>query len=248
MTGDGTAMLRLADFGADRDRTAPTRRTAPSPSTPSTAWTTRWSPTRRPCGPRTSSCARLSPTLGYYFAYGGTNCKDWPYKNVRTPAPVEYKGSAPIVVVGTTGDPATPVEWASALRKQLGNAVAADLEGRRPHGLRPLQQLHRQRRGRVPDRRQGAGGQHRLLSRRSRSRARLILTRAPGLHYSYLLHDPPGSPEFHAVASLAQLVERLTRNEKVASSILAGSSGRTPYFRCFSGDTGFFAGSAEIAA
>ena len=34
-----------------------------------------------------------SPTLGYYFAYGGTNCKDWPYKNVRTPAPAEYKGS-----------------------------------------------------------------------------------------------------------------------------------------------------------
>jgi hypothetical protein len=42
------------------------------------------------------------------------------------------------------------------------------------------------------------------------------------------LHDPPGSPGLHVVASLAQLVERLTRNEKVASSILAGSSGRTP--------------------
>jgi hypothetical protein len=44
------------------------------------------------------------------------------------------------------------------------------------------------------------------------------------------LHDPPGFPGFHAVASLAQLVERLTRNEKVASSILAGSSQKNPVF------------------
>ena len=63
-----------------------------------------------------------APTLGYFFAYGGANCADWPYKNVRTPSAVEYSGSTPIVVVGTTGDPATPVEWASELRKQLGNA------------------------------------------------------------------------------------------------------------------------------
>ena len=70
-----------------------------------------------------------APILGKYFAYGGTNCKDWPYKNVRTPAPVEYTGSTDIVVVGTTGDPATPVEWASSLRKQLGQASLLTWEG-----------------------------------------------------------------------------------------------------------------------
>ena len=72
---------------------------------------------------------QASPTLGYFFAYGGTNCKDWPYKNVRTPAPVEYNGSHHIVVIGTTGDPATPVEWASELRKQLGNASLLTWQG-----------------------------------------------------------------------------------------------------------------------
>ncbi|MCB5273239.1 Carboxylesterase B [Arthrobacter sp. SO5] len=72
---------------------------------------------------------QVSPTLGYYFAYGGANCKDWPYKNVRTPAPAEYKGSSEILVVGTTGDPATPVEWASSLRKQLGNAALLTWQG-----------------------------------------------------------------------------------------------------------------------
>lgn len=70
-----------------------------------------------------------SPTMGYYFAYGGSNCKDWPYQSSRTPAPVEYQGSAEIVVIGTTGDPATPVEWASSLRKQLGKASLLTWQG-----------------------------------------------------------------------------------------------------------------------
>ncbi len=127
--GDGTGMMRLADFGADRD--------------PNGTYTSNSSFAFNaincldyPMDSGTASMRaedqklrQLSPTLGYYFAYGGTNCKDWPYKNVRTPAPVEYKGSAPIVVVGTTGDPATPVEWAGALRKQLGNASLLTWKG-----------------------------------------------------------------------------------------------------------------------
>ncbi|MFF1883917.1 alpha/beta hydrolase [Pseudarthrobacter sp. NPDC058196] len=70
-----------------------------------------------------------SPTFGYFFAYGGTSCADWPYKNVRTPQAVEYSGSSPIVVIGTTGDPATPVDWAASLRKQLGNASLLTWKG-----------------------------------------------------------------------------------------------------------------------
>lgn len=70
-----------------------------------------------------------SPTFGSFLAYGGTTCLDWPHKNVRTPEPVEYSGEAPIVVIGTTGDPATPVEWATSLRKQLGNASLVTWEG-----------------------------------------------------------------------------------------------------------------------
>jgi pimeloyl-ACP methyl ester carboxylesterase len=70
-----------------------------------------------------------SPTLGYYFAYGGVTCAGWPYKNLRTPAPVEYTGKSPIVVIGTTGDPATPLDWAASLRKQLGNASLLTWKG-----------------------------------------------------------------------------------------------------------------------
>ncbi|WP_427133872.1 alpha/beta hydrolase [Pseudarthrobacter sp. S9] len=129
MAGDGTSMLQLADFGADREPNG----------TYSSNSTFAFNAINCLDYPMVSDTASMrtedqklrqeSPTLGYYFAYGGSNCKDWPYKNVRTPAPVEYKGSAPIVVVGTTGDPATPVEWAGALRKQLGNASLLTWKG-----------------------------------------------------------------------------------------------------------------------
>ena len=129
MKGDLSPMLRLSDFGADREPNG-------SYSANSTFAFTAINCLDYPMSSDTAAMRaeeqqlrQLSPTLGYYFAYGGTSCKDWPYKNLRTPAPVEYKGSTEIVVIGTTGDPATPVEWASALRKQLGTASLLTWKG-----------------------------------------------------------------------------------------------------------------------
>jgi len=122
MTGDVSLMLRLADLGADR---GPDGKYTSNSTFAFNAINCLDYPMVSDTAAMRAEEQRLmqaSPTLGYFFAYGGTNCVDWPYKNVRTPAPVEYSGAAPIVVVGTTGDPATPVEWAASLRKQLGNA------------------------------------------------------------------------------------------------------------------------------
>ncbi|MHA7223501.1 alpha/beta hydrolase [Arthrobacter sp. RHLT1-20] len=129
LKGDVTPMLRLADLGADREPNG-------SYSANSTFAFTAVNCLDYPMVTDTAGMRadeqqlrQDSPTLGYSFAYGGTNCADWPYKNVRTPAPVEYKGSTEILVVGTTGDPATPVEWATSLRKQLGNASLLTWKG-----------------------------------------------------------------------------------------------------------------------
>ncbi|MCO4274816.1 alpha/beta hydrolase [Pseudarthrobacter sp. HLT3-5] len=129
LNGDASLMLRLADLGADRG--ADGKYTSNS--------TFAFGAINCLDYPMVSDTAAMraeqqqlmqaSPTLGYFFAYGGTNCVDWPYKNLRTPAPVEYTGDAPIVVIGTTGDPATPVEWAASLRKQLGNASLLTWQG-----------------------------------------------------------------------------------------------------------------------
>lgn len=62
----------------------------------------------------------LAPTLGPQLAYD-TSCATWPFQPTRTRAPIAADGSAPILVVGTTNDPATPYVWAKALAKQLQN-------------------------------------------------------------------------------------------------------------------------------
>ena len=45
------------------------------------------------------------------------------------PAPVTAAGADPIVVIGTTGDPATPHEWSVALAEQLESGVLVTYEG-----------------------------------------------------------------------------------------------------------------------
>lgn len=129
MTGDVGLMLRLADLGADRgiDGKYTSNSTFAFGAINCLDY-----PMESDTDAMRAEQRRLmqsSPTLGYFFAYGGTNCADWPHKNVRTPAPVEYTGDSTIVVIGTTGDPATPVEWAASLRKQLGNAALMTWQG-----------------------------------------------------------------------------------------------------------------------
>jgi len=62
---------------------------------------------------------RVAPTFGPEMSYGGTSCNKWPFKSTRERGPIAAKGSAPIVVVGTTNDPATPYVWAQNLAKEL---------------------------------------------------------------------------------------------------------------------------------
>lgn len=65
--------------------------------------------------------ARLAPIFGPQMSYGGTGCAGWPYPPTRVRGPIAAEGSAPILVVGTTNDPATPYRWAKALAAQLDN-------------------------------------------------------------------------------------------------------------------------------
>ncbi|WP_210480403.1 alpha/beta hydrolase [Naasia sp. SYSU D00948] len=56
-------------------------------------------------------------------ALGNVVCQQWPYSFEGEIGPVTAEGSAPILVVGTTGDPATPYEWAESLVGQLESGV-----------------------------------------------------------------------------------------------------------------------------
>jgi pimeloyl-ACP methyl ester carboxylesterase len=73
--------------------------------------------------------ARVAPFLGPYLAYGDLACLSWPVKAERPRAPVTGAGAAPILVLGTTNDPATPYEWAVAVATQLESGILVTRQG-----------------------------------------------------------------------------------------------------------------------
>lgn len=74
---------------------------------------------------------KASPTFGKAFAFSLSSCADWPAKGDRKSAPIRAAGAPPIVVVGTTRDPATPLKWAEALASELasGRLIVRDGDG-----------------------------------------------------------------------------------------------------------------------
>ncbi|MCV2394929.1 alpha/beta hydrolase [Actinotalea sp. M2MS4P-6] len=72
--------------------------------------------------------ATVAPTFADWFALG-PGCETWPYQSTRTPHAVTAAGANPILVVGTTGDPATPYKWAQALADQLESGTLLTWEG-----------------------------------------------------------------------------------------------------------------------
>ncbi|GAA1902540.1 alpha/beta hydrolase [Lapillicoccus jejuensis] len=70
-----------------------------------------------------------APTFGPLLAWGSVPCGVWPVKATGTPHKVTAQGSGPIVVVGTTRDPATPYEWSVRLRQELANASLVTFDG-----------------------------------------------------------------------------------------------------------------------
>lgn len=77
---------------------------------------------------------RDRPVFGYEFT-SGTLCPLWPNGAVR-PRPVTARGAAPILVVGTTRDAATPYEWARSTAKHLagGRLLTRDGSGHAAYG------------------------------------------------------------------------------------------------------------------
>jgi pimeloyl-ACP methyl ester carboxylesterase len=68
-----------------------------------------------------TSFAAQAPTWGSMLAWGSLVCVYWPNRPTDAPKAVSAPGSGPILVVGTTRDPATPYEWAVDLSKELAD-------------------------------------------------------------------------------------------------------------------------------
>ncbi|MFF9242075.1 alpha/beta hydrolase [Streptomyces sp. NPDC014801] len=68
-----------------------------------------------------------SPLFGDFLAWGMVSCTDWAVPGAADHPDVSAPGAAPILVVGNTGDPATPYEGARKMVDALGKGVGVEL-------------------------------------------------------------------------------------------------------------------------
>ena len=66
--------------------------------------------------------AAEAPTIAPYWS-GPDPCDVWPYAPTGVRETIRAEGAAPILVIGTTNDPATPYEWSVSLADQLDSGV-----------------------------------------------------------------------------------------------------------------------------
>ncbi len=68
------------------------------------------------------------PVFGTIAGYASAGLEQWPTSHAQR-GPIAAQGSAPIVVIGTTHDPATPYVMAKALAQQLSSGILVTNEG-----------------------------------------------------------------------------------------------------------------------
>jgi hypothetical protein len=117
--GDGTLLLELSDDQTGRHPTGYETQASAFPAiscmdVPASFTTTQ-------AAAYAKSWGVASPLYGPIEAWGLLTCDGWPATATPLPARVTAKGAPPIVVVGTTGDPATPYAWAQDLAGQLSS-------------------------------------------------------------------------------------------------------------------------------
>ncbi len=129
--GDGRGLQGLFDYA--NERTGPNSYASNMASAfPAIAcWDAPAAPGRaglRAAATTWSRNARV-PDMARAMAWGNAVCSQWYGHSSRAPRPAASTTTAPILVVGTTFDPATPYRWARALSGQLQTATLLTYAG-----------------------------------------------------------------------------------------------------------------------
>jgi pimeloyl-ACP methyl ester carboxylesterase len=129
--GDGSLLIQLADAYASRngDGTYADNSMEAFPAISCLDDPAGITPTQVPA--ELPAFEHASPTFGRLYAWGLIGCRDWPPARGlhHQPLTIDAAGAAPIVVIGTTRDPATPYAWAKALASQLDSGVLVSRDG-----------------------------------------------------------------------------------------------------------------------
>lgn len=119
LRGDGSTLLALADYYNDR---GPDGRYRTNAIEALYAVSCLDRPETKDLAAFRAAAAEVapkSPVFGAYVAWGSVACASWPVPAQGEPHVVRAAGSRPILVVGTTRDPATPYAWSVAVARSL---------------------------------------------------------------------------------------------------------------------------------
>ncbi|MGP3959296.1 alpha/beta hydrolase [Nonomuraea sp. 3N208] len=124
--GNGTALLALADSYTGRKADG-TYTTAMTSLQAINCADTAERPTVAETAQINERIKEIFPILATEASSGV--CAHWPVRGDDAAKRIDATGSAPIVVIGGKGDPATPYQWAETLTRQLKTGVLVTYEG-----------------------------------------------------------------------------------------------------------------------
>ncbi|MGY1578367.1 alpha/beta hydrolase [Streptomyces sp. MN13] len=125
--GDGSELLALADGYNERDASGNYGTTTHSQRVIS-CLDDRQRPTPAQTKALLPEFEKISPVFGAFLGWDTAGwCHDWPVAGQHDTPEVSAPGAPPILTVGNTGDPATPVEGARRMADELGKDVGVVL-------------------------------------------------------------------------------------------------------------------------
>jgi pimeloyl-ACP methyl ester carboxylesterase len=128
---DGSLLMALADVSSDRTGPNTYAGNTMSAFYAINCWDAPPPPGEKGLAAAATAWSRGAPVpeMAKSMSWGNAPCTTWFGHSTRAPAPASSTTSAPILVVGTLYDPATPYPWAVALSKQLPTSTLLTYNG-----------------------------------------------------------------------------------------------------------------------
>jgi pimeloyl-ACP methyl ester carboxylesterase len=135
--GDGSMFIRLADIYNDRQEDGSYSGNSLEANISINCLDSRASAKPADMAKQNQLLLEVSPILGRYWQNGAVTCENWPYPVANRPESYSAEGAPTILVIGTTGDPATPFQQSVDLAHEVlkdGFLITFEGEGHTAYG------------------------------------------------------------------------------------------------------------------
>jgi pimeloyl-ACP methyl ester carboxylesterase len=129
MRGDGSLLMKLTDAYAARNPDGSFKNNSMEAFYDISCLDDHWSLPYSKIPAQYPAFEKASPVFGKVFAWSLTSCRGFTPRSDQKVPVIHARGAAPIVVIGTTRDPATPYQWAVDLAHQLDSGVLVTRNG-----------------------------------------------------------------------------------------------------------------------